>query len=237
MTANATMLREFLDALAIDAGGSGRQRQRRRHRADLRGHLPERVRTPHPHRLRRPRQLAAGGVQAVPGDGGRWRSARGRSAAMLADKNVFRSPQAFGPAYEHPERRERRDHRRPTSRRWSGPPQRTRDLAALPRGLRQRPHVAVEAGLKALTAPTLIVWGTDDIYFDVRMVAAGWPRPSRARRGGSSSRGRGSSSPKSVGRSSIACCAPIGRPHQAERSTTSPPRRGDVAGWIALLRG
>jgi pimeloyl-ACP methyl ester carboxylesterase len=28
--------------------------------------------------------------------------------------------------------------------------------------------VAVEARLQTLTAPTLIVWGTDDVYFDVK---------------------------------------------------------------------
>ena len=28
--------------------------------------------------------------------------------------------------------------------------------------------VAVEAGLKKLQAPTLIVWGSDDVYFDMR---------------------------------------------------------------------
>ena len=104
VTANATMLREFLDALGDRACGSGRQRQRRRHRAYFRCHLPAAGAHAHPDQLRRPRQLAAGAVHAVPGDGRRWRSAGGRLAAMLADKNAFRSPQAFGPAYEHPER-------------------------------------------------------------------------------------------------------------------------------------
>jgi len=29
---------------------------------------------------------------------------RGTLEAMLSDKNIYRSPQALGPAYEHPER-------------------------------------------------------------------------------------------------------------------------------------
>ena len=98
-----TMLGEFLDALGDRPGGPRRQRQRRRHRADLRGAATRARAQPDAHRLRRPRQLAAGGVQAVPR---RWRrpaACAARSNAMLADKSVYRSPQALGPAYEHPE--------------------------------------------------------------------------------------------------------------------------------------
>ena len=58
--------------------------------------------------------------------------------------------------------------------------------------------MAVEARLRTLTAPTLIVWGTDDMYFDVRW--SQWLAETiPGTRGGSSSRERGSSFPKSVG--------------------------------------
>src|SRR5262249_3294105 len=101
-TANASMRQEFLDALNID-------------KVDLVGNdsgggiaqifaalYPERVRTltltdcdTHdnwPPEAFKPflATAAAGGL-------------RGVLDAMLADKNVYRSPQALGPAYEHPE--------------------------------------------------------------------------------------------------------------------------------------
>ena len=84
-------------------GGSRRQRQRRRHRADLRcPHIPSAIRSltltdcdAHdnwPPEAFKPflAMAAAGGL-------------RGTLDAMLADKNVYRSPQALGPAYEHPD--------------------------------------------------------------------------------------------------------------------------------------
>ena len=46
--------------------------------------------------------------------------------------------------------------------------QRTNDLEALPRRLRQRAHRGRRIRLRKLQAPTLIVWGTDDVYFDVK---------------------------------------------------------------------
>jgi len=42
--------------------------------------------------------------------------------------------------------------------------------------------LAIEDGLKALKAPTLIVWGTDDVYFDVKWshwLASSIPRTRR----------------------------------------------------------
>src|SRR5919198_5652310 len=103
VTANAKMLGEFLDTLNID-------------RVDLVGNdsgggiaqifaasNPQRVRTltltdcdAHdnwPPEAFKPflAMAAAGGL-------------RGTLEAMLADKNVYRSPQALGPAYEHPNR-------------------------------------------------------------------------------------------------------------------------------------
>ena len=87
--------------------------------------------------------------------------------AMLADKNVYRSAQALGPAYEHPERVTDE-----TIDTYLGPlvrtEQRTRDLQRFLAAFDNSHTVAVEARLKTLKAPTLIVWGTDDVYFDVK---------------------------------------------------------------------
>ena len=45
--------------------------------------------------------------------------------------------------------------------------QRTRDLQRFLAAFDNAHTGAVEARLKTLTVPTLIVWGTDDVYFDV----------------------------------------------------------------------
>src|SRR5215471_15968989 len=102
VTANANMLKEFLDALNIeqidlvgnDSGGGIAQIFAASH--------PERVRSltltdcdTHdnwPPEAFKPflAMAAAGGL-------------RGSLEAMLADKSVYRSPQALGPAYEYPE--------------------------------------------------------------------------------------------------------------------------------------
>jgi pimeloyl-ACP methyl ester carboxylesterase len=87
--------------------------------------------------------------------------------AMLSDKNVYRSQQALGPAYEHPERVsddtiER--YLRPLVRNEG----RTRDLERFLAAFDNRHTLDVEPQLKALQAPTLIVWGTDDVYFPVK---------------------------------------------------------------------
>src|SRR5438128_5469069 len=102
VTANAKMLKEFLDALHIDqvdlvgndSGGGISQ--------IFAALYPERVRSltltdcdthdnwpPEPFKPFLA-MAAAGGL-------------RGTLEAMLADKSVYRSPQALGPAYEHPE--------------------------------------------------------------------------------------------------------------------------------------
>jgi pimeloyl-ACP methyl ester carboxylesterase len=86
---------------------------------------------------------------------------------MLADKSVYRSPQALGPAYERPERvtdETIETYLRP----HVSSPQRLRDLERFLAAFDNAQTVAVEGGLKRLQAPTLIVWGTDDIYFDVK---------------------------------------------------------------------
>lgn len=166
VTANAAMLREFLDALNID-------------RVDLVGNdsgggiaqifaalYPERVRSltltdcdahdnwpPDPFKPFLA-MAAAGGL-------------RGTLDAMLADKSVYRSPQALGPAYEHPELLSDESietYLRPLVR----SEQRTRDLQRFLAAFDNRHTLAIEAQLKSLQAPTLIVWGTDDVYFDVR---------------------------------------------------------------------
>jgi pimeloyl-ACP methyl ester carboxylesterase len=166
VTANAKMLKEFLDALSIDqvdlvgndSGGGIAQ--------IFAALNPERVRSltltdcdTHdnwPPEAFKPflTMAAAGGL-------------RGTLDAMLSDKSIYRSPQALGPAYEHPERVsddsiER--YLRPLVR----TEQRTRDLQRFLAAFDNRHTLAIEARLKTLKAPTLIVWGTDDVYFDVK---------------------------------------------------------------------
>ncbi|MBS0584162.1 MAG: alpha/beta hydrolase [Proteobacteria bacterium] len=166
VTANANMLAQFLDALGIaqvdlvgnDSGGGIAQIFAALH--------PQRVRSltltdcdAHdnwPPEAFRP-------FLAMAAEGG----LRGVLEAMLADKSVYRSAEALGPAYEHPERLGDADieiYLRPFLRN----PQRLRDLERFLAAFDNRHTRAVEAGLRAFTAPTLIVWGTDDIYFDVR---------------------------------------------------------------------
>jgi len=166
VTANARMLGEFLDALGIgqvdlvgnDSGGGIAQ--------IFAASRPERVRSltltdcdAHdnwPPEAFKPflAMAAAGGL-------------RGTLDAMLSDKGVYRSPQALGPAYEHPESLADESieaYLRPLVR----TEQRTRDLQRFLAAFDNRHTTAVEARLKTLKAPTLIVWGTDDVYFDVK---------------------------------------------------------------------
>ena len=71
--------------------------------------------------------------------------------------------------------------RRETSgcpRRKPSTAQRTHDLERFLAAFDPSHTVAIEAQLKKLHAPTLIAWGTDDIYFDVKWanwLAAGIP--------------------------------------------------------------
>jgi pimeloyl-ACP methyl ester carboxylesterase len=166
VTANAKMLKEFLDSLKIDqvdlvgndSGGGIAQ--------IFAALYPERVRSltltdcdTHdnwPPDAFKPflAMAAAGGL-------------RGTLDTMLADKNVYRSPQALGPAYEHPEQvsdESIEKYLRPLVR----TDQRTRDLQRFLAAFDNKHTLAVEAALKTLKAPTLIVWGTDDVYFDVK---------------------------------------------------------------------
>jgi len=87
--------------------------------------------------------------------------------AMLSDKAIYRSPGALGPAYERPESVSDEDieiYLRPLVR----SEQRTRDLQRFLAAFDHRHTVTVEPRLRQLQAPTLIVWGTDDVYFPVK---------------------------------------------------------------------
>jgi pimeloyl-ACP methyl ester carboxylesterase len=166
VTANAKMLKEFLDALKIDqvdlvgndSGGGIAQ--------IFAALYPERVRSltltdcdTHdnwPPEAFKPflAMAAAGGL-------------RGTLETMLSDKSVYRSPQALGPAYEHPEQVSDdsiEKYLRPLVR----TEQRTRDLQRFLAAFDNKHTLAIEDRLKTLKAPTLIVWGTDDVYFDVK---------------------------------------------------------------------
>jgi pimeloyl-ACP methyl ester carboxylesterase len=165
VTANANMLLEFLDALEIDrvdlvgndSGGGISQIFAALH--------PLRVRTftitnsdthdnwPPPAFKPFVEMVAAGGL-------------RGTLEAMLADKNIYRSPGALGPAYEDPDKvtdETIETYLRP----FVQSEQRTRDLERFVLAFDNRQTIAIEPKLKALKAPTLIVWGTDDVYFGV----------------------------------------------------------------------
>ena len=166
VTANAQMLQEFLDALKVDqvdlvgndSGGGvaqifaalnpSRVRSLTLTDCDAHDNWPPEAFKPFLE------MAAAGGL-------------RGALDAMLADKNFFRSAQALGPAYEHPERLADETieaYLRPLVR----TDRRTRDFQRFLAAFDCKHTLAVEAHLRKLTAPTLIVWGTDDIYFDVR---------------------------------------------------------------------
>ena len=166
VTANATMLKEFLDASNIeqvDLVGN-----------DSGGGIAQIFAALHPHRVRsltltncdahdnwppeafKPflAMAAAGGL-------------RGALDGMLSDKSVYRSPQALAPAYEHPEQLTDESieiYLRPLVR----TEQRTRDFQRFLAAFDNKHTLAVEAELKSLKAPTLIAWGTDDVYFDVK---------------------------------------------------------------------
>jgi pimeloyl-ACP methyl ester carboxylesterase len=166
VTANAEMIRQFLDVLKIDqvdlvgndSGGGIAQ--------IFAALYPDRVRSltltdcdTHdnwpPEAFKSFLAMAAGG------------GLRGTLDVMLSDKSVYRSPQALGPAYEHPERLTD-DSIETYLRPFVKTEQRTRDLEHFLAAFDNKHTLAVEDRLKKLTAPTLIVWGTDDIYFDVK---------------------------------------------------------------------
>jgi pimeloyl-ACP methyl ester carboxylesterase len=166
VSANADMLVQFLDALDIeqvdlvgnDSGGGIAQILAARHPARIRSIVLTDCDTHDnwPPEAFRPflEMAAAGGLRPT-------------LEAMLADKNVYRSPHALGPAYEHPERVTDEDietYLRPLV----SNEQRTRDFQRFLAAFDNKYTVAIEERLKTLHAPTLIAWGTDDVYFDVK---------------------------------------------------------------------
>jgi len=166
VTANAKMLQEVLDALKIDqvdlvgndSGGGIAQ--------IFAALNPERVRTltltncdTHdnwPPEAFQPfvDMVKAGGL-------------RDTLSAMLHDKNVYRSPEALGLAYERPDAVTDATidtYLQPLIR----TEQRTRDLERFVLAFDNVHTVSIEPQLRALKAPALIMWGDDDIYFDVK---------------------------------------------------------------------
>lgn len=163
--AQATMLGQFLDALKIeqvdlignDSGGGIAQ--------IFAAYHPERVQSltltgsdthdnwpPEPFK----------GFLEMAAHGG----LRGALEKLLFEKDFFRSEQALGLAYERAQ--EVTDD---TIEAYLCPflssPQRLRDLERFLAAFNCEQTVRVEPQLRTLKVPTLIVWATDDIYFDV----------------------------------------------------------------------
>ena len=166
VTANANMLREMLDALHIDqvdligndSGGGIAQ--------IFAALNPDRVRTltltncdTHDNW---PPEAFKPFVDMVAGGG-----LRDTLNVLLANKAVYRSQEALGPAYERPEKVTDEDietYLRPFVRN----DQRTLDLQRFVTSFDNKHTVSIAPRLRALRAPTLIVWATDDIYFPVK---------------------------------------------------------------------
>jgi pimeloyl-ACP methyl ester carboxylesterase len=165
VTANAKMLREVLDALQIDqvdvigndSGGGiaqifaalnpDRVRSLTLTNCDTHDNWPPEAFKPFVE------MVASGGLSKT-------------LNAMLSDKSIYRSPSVLGPAYEHPETATDESieiYLRPHVRNE----QRTRDLERFVLAFDHKHTLAIEPQLRKLQAPTLIVWGTDDVYFPV----------------------------------------------------------------------
>jgi pimeloyl-ACP methyl ester carboxylesterase len=166
VTANAKMLKDVLDVLKIDQvdlvgndGGGGI--------AQIFAALnPDRVRTLTVTNCDTqdnwPPEAFKPFVDMVKGGG-----LRDTLNVMLADKTIFRSPGALGPAYERPETVTDEDietYLRPLVR----TEQRTRDLQRFVEAFDNKHTRVIEPQLRKLQAPTPIVWGTDDVYFPVK---------------------------------------------------------------------
>jgi pimeloyl-ACP methyl ester carboxylesterase len=87
--------------------------------------------------------------------------------AMVRDKGIYRSAGALGPCYEDPNQVEDA-----TIDAYLKPhltsPERLQDLVRFVAAFDNSQTVAIESNLRALQTPTLVVWGDDDIYFDVK---------------------------------------------------------------------
>jgi len=165
-TANADMVAQFLDGLRLDqvdlvgndSGGGIALIFAARH--------PDRVRTLtltdcDAHDNWPPEAFK--GFLAMAASGG----LPGALETMLGNKPFFRSADALGPAYEQPDKvsdQTIETYLRP----HVASPQRTRDLERFLAAFDSAQTVAIEKELRTLQAPTLIVWGDDDVYFDVK---------------------------------------------------------------------
>jgi len=166
VTANANMLSEVLDALQIDqvdligndSGGGicqifaalnpDRVRSLTLTNCDTHDNWPPEAFKPFVD------MVAAGGLPKT-------------LNAVLGDKSVYRSPGALGPAYEDPNIERDEDieiYLRPHVR----SEQRTHDLERFVGAFDNKHTLAIDDRLRKLTAPTLIVWATDDVYFPVQ---------------------------------------------------------------------
>jgi pimeloyl-ACP methyl ester carboxylesterase len=165
-TANATMLGQFLDALAID-------------KVDLVGNdsgggIALIFAANNPHRIESLTLTDCDAHDNWPPPAfkpflelsakGGLPSALGQ---MLADTSFYRSPEALGLAYEDPATIGDE-----TIQAYLKPllasPQRTKDVARFLAAFDCAQTVAIETKLRQLMAPTLVVWGTDDIFFDLK---------------------------------------------------------------------
>ena len=165
-TANAAMLVQFLDALGIDqadvvgndSGGgialimAAHHARRLRSLAltdcDVHDNWPPEAFKPFL------AMSAAGGLRTA-------------LEGMLGNKPFFRSAEALGPAYEHADRvsdETIETYLRPLV----ASPQRVRDVERFLAAFDNAQTVAIESRLQTLQVPTLVVWGTDDVYFPVR---------------------------------------------------------------------
>lgn len=165
VSANAGMLREVLDALGID-------------KVDLVGNdsgggIAQIFAARHPGRVRSLTLTDCDVHDNWPPEAFQPFLAMARSGglrdtlqAMRADKAVYRSQAALGPAYERPELVSDA-----TIDAYLEPflrsPRRLHDFERFLAAFDNRHTVAIAPELKALQVPTLIVWGTDDVYFGV----------------------------------------------------------------------
>ena len=85
--------------------------------------------------------------------------------AMLADKSVYRT--ALAPAYEHPQAISD-DEIDAYLQPLASAPKRLREFERFVGAFDHRHTLAIEPQLRQFKAPTLIAWGTDDVYFDVQ---------------------------------------------------------------------
>ena len=166
VTANAEMLRHFLDALEIgqvdlvgtDSGGGVAQIFAAKNPARIRSLVLTNCGT----HTNWPPEAFLPVVEL--GKTGQMGSAL---RAMVADKSVWRSPAALGPAYNDPNCATDADidtYLRPFLR----SEQRTRDLERFLAAFDNKHSLQVEPELRQLKAPALIVWGTDDVYFPTK---------------------------------------------------------------------